>query len=690
MKNDGVLFRRARLPGLRTSGRRRSRRLLVTGLLVGAAGALLLAGTAFTPSADAAGNFVFTGRGDGHAMGLSQWGAWEGAREGNTYQQILSFYYPGTTLAQATNPDDPDNTLKVRISSTPWTSNTTSFSAVALEPTVSPAGLYMDGASEGSVPVGTAVKFDSSAGKVRVTVNGENRGSCDSAELRPSGSGESEGRVEVTLKTTGGSSIQPREYWGIVRVQTGNNPGELWVYNFVALEKYVRSIAEVDYDWATAGGAFYAPEAVKAQAVASRTYAVAKNGATLSDNWTDQCYRGYTFEAANPGIAQAAEDTAGQILTYQGEPISAYFSSHSGGYTSNSAWSGVKPPYIVAQPDPWSLKAPPAGTGSGPGWTWTYSISAGSLSSKVNGALKDTSGKTVNVGDISDVQVILRDTDDPASHARTLRLMGSGGAAEVSVISFRALIGSSHLLSTLILTVNGDTGSGGGGDSGGGSSDGGGGGDGSDGGGDSGGSGLLPGEFYDVGPSHLYHDAISRVVTAELMGGFENGLFKPEGSVSRAQFAKIAVSLYNLMHVGSQIAVPNVTIKPFDDVPIDSKTTGDISDWIAAAKSAGLVTGVTGDIFSPYDEIQRDQMATMMCRALGWEDEAAALPAGTPGFSDVPPSSTHWAAATYLKQRGILLGYETTDGSVPALGAGEPIKRQHVAVILCRILDLKQ
>jgi len=97
----------------------------------------------------------------------------------------------------------------------------------------------MDGASEGSVPVGTAVKFDSSAGKVRVTVNGENRGSCDSAELRPSGSGESEGRVEVTLKTTGGSSIQPREYWASCGSRQAQS-GRALVYNFVALEKYVR------------------------------------------------------------------------------------------------------------------------------------------------------------------------------------------------------------------------------------------------------------------------------------------------------------------------------------------------------------------------------------------------------------------------------------------------------------------
>ena len=89
-----------------------------------------------------------------------------------------------------------------------------------------------------------------------------------------------------------------------------------------------------------------------------------------------------------------------------------------------------------------------------------------------------------------------------------------------------------------------------------------------------------------------------------------------------------------------------------------------------------------GNNFQPYVVMRRDHMAAMMCRALGWEDEAARLPAGTVGFSDISPDSSYWAAATYLKQQEILLGYE--DGT---LRPEEPIKRQHIAVILCRVLD---
>src|SRR2546423_3952209 len=43
---------------------------------------------------------VVSGHGFGHGIGLSQWGAEERAAAGQDYRQILSFYYPGTTLAQ--------------------------------------------------------------------------------------------------------------------------------------------------------------------------------------------------------------------------------------------------------------------------------------------------------------------------------------------------------------------------------------------------------------------------------------------------------------------------------------------------------------------------------------------------------------------------------------------------------------
>ena len=626
-----------------------------------------------SPVRAAADDFVFTGRGWGHGVGMSQWGAWEAAREGVTFDQILAFYYPGTTL---TTLSDPNTSVKVRISSEPWKSgNTDDYYQVDLKASVT-AMTLLEHTSAGDatqeIPAGDFVDVFCSGGKVQVVTSAGSQGPFDYVEVTPkapdSGTGGSdgtavEGRVSIQFKTSSdATAIAPREYWGTIRVQPSDVTDKLWVYNFVLLEKYVRSIAEVDYDWAMPSATnAYAPEAVKAQAVAARTYAVAKN-ATLADNQNDQCYRGYTFEKQYPGIAQAAEDTAGQILTYQGKPITAFFSAHSGGYTTTTAWSGTVPAYIVSQPDPWSLRAPPSSqNAAGPGYNWTYTISPADLSAKVNGHLTDSvTKKSVNVGLLKRIEIVARDTADADSHAKTLRLTGDSGTATVAASSFRALFGYSVMRSTLFLSITG-------------------------------GEALTSGEFYDVGANHLYHDQIARVVTSGLMGGYDGGFFKPDGSITRWQFAKISVNLYNLMHPSAPIPLVDVTTPPYTDVPMKIGTLGDESDWVAAAKNAGLVTGMTSTGFQPYTVMRRDQMAAMMCRALGWDDEAAALPATTPGFADVPTTSPYWAAATYLKEQGILQGYPDPSGSeATVLNVDEAIKRQHVAVMLCRVLDLQR
>jgi hypothetical protein len=111
---------------------------------------------------------------------------------------------------------------------------------------------------------------------------------------------------------------------------------------------------------------------------------------------------------------------------------------------------------------------------------------------------------------------------------------------------------------------------------------------------------------------------------------------------------------------------------------------------VAAAKSAGLVRGVTETEFRPYDPVRRDQLASMIVRALGWEGAAAALPGTTPGFTDVAVGSTHWGAATYLFSRQVLRGYaDPSESGAFALRPGEATSRMHVAVILDRILDLE-
>ena len=406
-------------------------------LLVLLATASVLAILVFTSTAWAApGDFVISGRGYGHGEGMSQWGAWEAAREGVKYDTILAFYYPGTTLSQLGS----DQTVKVRL--TRSSNSSSCYYRVDLQPTVTSATLVMhDDAGEHTQAItpGTAVETLYSEGKVHVVGT---TGAFDWVELRPD---SIDGRVSLSLRATSSTATASvNEYWGTVREEPNSSASSLRLYNTVLLDRYTRGVSEVDPGWANPGlPSQYAPECVKAQQTAARTYAFAKGGAVLYDNTSDQVYAGYTYEASHPGVAAAADATAGTVITYGGRPISALFCSHSGGYLTDSAWSdNAGTPYLVAKPDPWSLEAPVPPWSIDPGYPWTYTISPESLASKLG----------VNVGTITTAEVTARDTSNPESHARTLKITGTVGSTTMSARSFKSKLG---LKSTLILSITG-------------------------------------------------------------------------------------------------------------------------------------------------------------------------------------------------------------------------------------------
>ncbi len=416
------------------------------GFVVAVIAAAIAIGFVILPASSAsAGNFVFYGRGNGHAVGFSQWGAWGGAREGHTYNEILAFYYPGTTL-QTVSPSQ--NVLTVRISSNPYgSSSSPTYTTVDLKPTVSAATLRKYTSATAftteDVAVGVLVNTVCSAGHVMVTVGpGTSQGPYDKVELVPGGTGDSEGRVFVPTV----QSSNHGEFWGTVLVRPASSTS-LLIENLVQVDHYAAGVGEVISDWARSDmPEWYALEAVKAEAVAARSYALAKDASgTLYDNANDICYWGYTFEHKYSGLTQAAAETAGKILTYGGNPIWSYASAHSGGYTTAV---GFSLPYIVAQADPWSAAAPTAHPSyPGPGWPWSHTYTAADLSAQVNGHITNLStGSTVNVGTLLRITVASYEkASDPASRPLTLYLVGSTGTATVSFKTFGNLLGWSTI-----------------------------------------------------------------------------------------------------------------------------------------------------------------------------------------------------------------------------------------------------
>lgn len=120
--------------------------------------------------------------------------------------------------------------------------------------------------------------------------------------------------------------------------------------NVVDLEEYLYAVVPSEMPQS------YATEALKAQAVAARTYAMTKLGAhsgsgyQLCDTTNCQVYKGYSNEAS--ATTAAVDATGGEVACYNGSPIEAVFSASTGGYTENSenVWSAVVP-YLRAVPE---------------------------------------------------------------------------------------------------------------------------------------------------------------------------------------------------------------------------------------------------------------------------------------------------------------------------------------------------
>jgi SpoIID/LytB domain protein len=146
-----------------------------------------------------------------------------------------------------------------------------------------------------------------------------------------------------------------RGYRGSLRVATTGSA--VRVVNVVGLEPYLYGVvpSEMPSRWPA--------EALAAQAVVARTYALShlqKGGDfDLYPDTRSQVYGGIGAEA--PSSTAATQETAGQIVLYDGEPADTFFSSSSGGKTANvqDVWSSSQPiPYLVSVPDPYDTLSP--------------------------------------------------------------------------------------------------------------------------------------------------------------------------------------------------------------------------------------------------------------------------------------------------------------------------------------------
>ena len=301
----------------------------------------ILIALASAASAAASPVFVLKGHGWGHGVGLSQYGALGRANDGQDYQQILGFYYDGTNVGTTTQ-------SKIRVLLTQGLSSLTLRSSEDFK------------VGDKTLTRLTDWKVvPTSDGKVRVVGKGK---FGDPATARPG---------------KGFLQIDGARYRGALKIY--NKRGKLAVVNVVALQGYLYSVVprEMPSSWPL--------EALKAQAVAARGYAVRAARASwydIYDDTRDQVYGGLNYSSGeDPGSTAAVKATNGEVLKYGASVISAYFSSSNGGRTaaSGDTWF-TQYPYLISRQDPFDLN------GSNPNRKWTVALSPRALKNRLGAA----------------------------------------------------------------------------------------------------------------------------------------------------------------------------------------------------------------------------------------------------------------------------------------------------------------
>lgn len=138
------------------------------------------------------------------------------------------------------------------------------------------------------------------------------------------------------------------QYRGEIILRQAETTGRLWIVNRLPIEQYLYGIAE------TSNGA--PAEFIKANIVAARTYGLYhylnpykwNNNFTVIWTTADQYYRGYVSELRRPNIVKAADDTRGQVVTYQNDIVVTPYFGHSDGRTRSSAsvFGGKDKPWL--------------------------------------------------------------------------------------------------------------------------------------------------------------------------------------------------------------------------------------------------------------------------------------------------------------------------------------------------------
>ncbi len=338
-----------------------------------AALALALGATALAAPAAAGGaGFVINGRGFGHGVGMSAYGAYGLARHGSEYRQILARYYQHTKLGHVRG-----RHVKVLLGS--------GLASVRFSKANAACGVHLNPRDAYQfVAAGNGVAL---ANKVGRAVRSCGRTGAASG-----------GPIHVLDRGT---------YRGRIVARRG---GGIDLINRVTLEGYVEGVVPNEFP------ASWPQPALRTEAVAARTFAIASPGHGSFDVYDDtrsQVYGGKGTET--PATDRAVHASKGKVVTYRGRPVTTYYSSTSGGHTEDLQFA-----FIGATPEPWLVGVKDPYDKLSPYHTWRRTLPAGTMASELSGLFS---------GRLKRIEVLKHGVSPRIVYAR---VVGSRGSSRVS------------------------------------------------------------------------------------------------------------------------------------------------------------------------------------------------------------------------------------------------------------------
>lgn len=403
---------------------------------------IVLLAVGLAAPAGAGTTFLVDGRGWGHGIGMSQYGARGYADAGFGYADILKRYYTGVAVEPKPQP------ASLRI----WLGEDTTARVDATLTPSGPVNFVIGGQTVATAAANESVRIEVFNGKFDLYVNEVNR------VAQQGGGGDNLyavfGNSPIKLDETG-----HRYKYGTLEFAITNGANLRMVLQDIGMQQYLYGLGEVPSSWPA--------EALKAQAVAARTYGLEKVlrlgqnrpgcGCALYRTVSDQNYIGFEKEAGSGGDrwVAAVNDTNEQTITHSGNPIQAFYSSSSGGHTENSENVFVEAlPYLRGVPDPYD-----SASGTNSLHTWKRDFSRADLEQWLNASSSTSVGTLDRVEFVPPFGVsgrVIRQLDDSRGG---VRIVGSSGTKRVSGDTFRSVVnrgsGSATSLPSSLMRLGG-------------------------------------------------------------------------------------------------------------------------------------------------------------------------------------------------------------------------------------------